>query len=64
MPENFSKSNIRKVILHDLSQKVANYANIRRKIMSEKSLCQTYLATGRNYARIQLWQVQIKPDLA
>ena len=69
MPENFSK--IRKVILLDISQKGSSCANIWLKIMSEKSLCQIYYATGRNYARIKLekWlclnyarHVQIMPD--
>ena len=53
---NFSKSYIRKTILLDLRQKGSNYANIRLKIMSEKSLCQIYYATGRNYTRTS-WRI-------
>ena len=54
MPENFSKSYIRKVIMLDLSQKESNYARIMLKIMSEQSLCQMYARLGRNYVRIKL----------
>ena len=52
MPENFSKSYIRKVIMLDLSQKGSNYARIMLKIMLEQSLCQMYARLGRKYAGI------------
>ena len=54
IPENFSKSYIRKVLMLELSQKGSNYTRIILKIISEQSLCQIYARLGRNYARFKL----------